>query len=129
MALYPPVMTMHEWWRTCTGMVNMQHLQQHGAEHGVEATKTEQIGNKHIVKMEHFYPNFESLGMKWGMSIDLSSCVGCGSCTIACQAENNVSVVGKKQIIWCMICIGFVLIDILQEILQNRILFKHYFNQ
>lgn len=45
------------------------------------------------------YPNHEYLGMKWGMSIDLSSCIGCGSCTIACQAENNVSVVGKKQIL------------------------------
>lgn len=44
------------------------------------------------------YPSFPYPGPKWGMSIDLNSCIGCGACTVACTSENNVAVVGKSEV-------------------------------
>jgi MoCo/4Fe-4S cofactor protein with predicted Tat translocation signal len=56
-------------------------------------------GPEHVSKFDLWEAHpVENIGHRWGMTIDLSSCIGCGSCLVACQSENNVPVVGKDEV-------------------------------
>lgn len=84
------------------------HFSYEGRDAIGETTLAQYRSNPHAgkEKKEHLqtiwaqtlYPDHPQPAIRWGMSIDLNSCIGCGACTVACQAENNVPVVGKTEV-------------------------------
>jgi molybdopterin-containing oxidoreductase family iron-sulfur binding subunit len=82
------------------------HHSMEGREPVIAATLREFAANPDFVHQRHhepgpemtLYPPHKYEGNAWGMSIDLNSCVGCNACVVACQAENNIPVVGKEQV-------------------------------
>lgn len=56
-------------------------------------------GEEPVHPVPSLWPEHQYKGYRWGMAIDMSSCIGCNGCMVGCQSENNVPVVGKEQVL------------------------------
>ncbi len=64
----------------------------------IDPTAGNELKEEHDEHSVSLYPAPEFKGHHWGMAVDLSSCIGCSNCSVACQAENNIQVIGKEQV-------------------------------
>ncbi len=56
------------------------------------------LNDKTMYPFKEYMENNYGQGHHWGMHVDMTACIGCGSCTVACMAENNVPVVGANEV-------------------------------
>jgi molybdopterin-containing oxidoreductase family iron-sulfur binding subunit len=68
------------------------------AEYGKDPEVFAKMGEEPPGPEMTMYPKLPTGHYAWGLSIDLSTCVGCNACVVACQAENNIPVVGRVEV-------------------------------
>jgi molybdopterin-containing oxidoreductase family iron-sulfur binding subunit len=78
-------------------LVRMGTLQQFIDDPGF-VKKLDEPEDRHHLTLYPGYGDTYKRNLAWGMSIDMQSCIGCNACILACQAENNIPVVGKDEV-------------------------------
>jgi len=68
------------------------------SKYKIDPASGNELHEEYESKHRTLYPEVNFDGFHWGLAIDLNLCVGCNSCVIACQAENNIPVVGREEV-------------------------------
>ncbi len=79
------------------GLVREATLEHYRADHDFVQEVEGIIAEEHQLPTIYTHPTMDA-PQQWGMAVDLNVCTGCSACVIACQAENNIPIVGKLQV-------------------------------